>query len=144
MALPADTRVVMADEPIEFYSCPLLLKQILSNLISNAAKFNESPEKLVTISWSEQPGGLLKLCVGDNGIGIEPRYQAQIFQVFQRLHTWSEYEGTGIGLAIVKKAAESLGGTASVQSVAGEGSTFCVSLPLKTSSRHANSREERT
>ena len=66
----------------------------------------------------------------DNGLGVDPRYLEQIFQLFQRLHTQQEYEGTGIGLAIVKKAASRLGGTVHVTSTPGEGSTFYVTLPM--------------
>ena len=65
----------------------------------------------------------------DNGIGIQPEYQQQIFSVFQRLHTTEEYPGTGIGLAIVKKAAEKLRGVVRVESIVDEGSTFFVTLP---------------
>jgi light-regulated signal transduction histidine kinase (bacteriophytochrome) len=67
--------------------------------------------------------------VHDNGIGIAPRYHEQIFRVFERLHTSKEYEGAGIGLAIVKKAASKLGGSVRVESKLGEGSTFFVTLP---------------
>jgi two-component system, chemotaxis family, sensor kinase Cph1 len=69
--------------------------------------------------------------VRDNGIGIDPRYQAQIFQVFQRLHTQQEYPGTGIGLAIVQKAVGKLQGTLRVESQVGAGSTFFVTLPRR-------------
>ena len=67
----------------------------------------------------------------DNGIGIDPQYQRQVFGIFQRLHTDREYEGTGIGLAVVKKAALGLGGKVWVESIPGEGSTFYVELPTK-------------
>ena len=69
------------------------------------------------------------LSVSDNGIGIAPEYHDKIFQVFQRLHAESEYAGTGIGLAIVAKAARAMSGTVRVSSKPGEGSTFQVSLP---------------
>jgi chemotaxis family two-component system sensor kinase Cph1 len=67
--------------------------------------------------------------VRDNGIGIEPRHQEQIFRMFHRLHTRKEYGGTGLGLAIVKKAAGKLHGSVRVESKYGEGCTFFIALP---------------
>jgi signal transduction histidine kinase len=108
---------------------PVLLRQILQNLISNAAKFNCAPRKRVELGWRLIGAQDCELYVRDNGLGIDPRYTEQIFQVFQRLHTRQEYEGTGIGLAIVKKAVSRMGGTVHVTSTPGEGSTFFVTLP---------------
>ena len=65
------------------------------------------------------------------GIGIDPQYQQQVFGIFQRLHTDKEFEGTGIGLAVVKKAAMELGGEVQVESTPGKGSTFYVEIPVK-------------
>jgi len=67
--------------------------------------------------------------VRDNGIGIRPRHADQVFGVFERLHTLKEYEGNGMGLAIVKKATVKLGGSVRFISKPGEGSTFLVTLP---------------
>lgn len=108
---------------------PTLLWQIFQNLIINAIKFNTSPRKRIEIGWLPAEDERYELFVRDNGIGIEPRHIEQIFRVFQRLHTTDEYEGTGIGLAIVKKAASQLDGFVRVESKPGEGSTFFVSLP---------------
>jgi signal transduction histidine kinase len=110
---------------------PVLLRQILQNLISNAAKFNCAPRKRVELGWCLVGEHACELYVRDNGLGIDPRYTEQIFQVFQRLHTRQEYEGTGIGLAIVKKAVSRMGGTVHVTSTLGEGSTFWVTLPMR-------------
>jgi PAS domain S-box-containing protein len=111
---------------------PLLLTQILKNLVANAVKFNTSAFKRVSIGWRQSDkNGCIELFVRDNGIGIDPQYQQQIFRIFQRLHTGREYEGTGIGLAVVKKAALELGGMVRVESTPGEGSTFFVELPVK-------------
>ncbi|MGD9326955.1 MAG: ATP-binding protein, partial [Desulfobacterales bacterium] len=108
---------------------PIFLRQIFQNLIINAIKFNRSSDKRIEIDWRpvEQEG--YEFCVRDNGIGIETRYHEQIFRVFQRLHTRDEYEGTGIGLAIVKKATTKLQGSISIKSEFGKGSSFIVTLP---------------
>ena len=72
-----------------------------------------------------------RLSVEDNGIGFDEQYAAKVFDVFQRLHGRGEYEGTGMGLAIVRKIAERHGGSAKAYSEAGKGATFVVTLPLK-------------
>jgi signal transduction histidine kinase len=106
-----------------------LLQQIFVNLLDNALAYhrpNVPPQISVTGSAE---GGRVTVRVADNGIGIPPEYQNKIFNVFQRLHSEEEYPGTGIGLAIVKKAAELQGGRVWVESTVGEGSTFSVQLP---------------
>ena len=110
---------------------PVLLRQIFQNLISNATKFNRAPRKRIELGWRLVGEHDCELYVRDNGLGIDSRYVEQIFQIFQRLHTKHEYEGTGIGLAIVKKAVGRMGGTVHVTSTPGEGSTFFVTLPLR-------------
>ena len=106
-----------------------LLKRILQNLISNGIKFNESTPKRIEIGWQPAPNDRIEIFVRDNGIGIEPQYWDQIFRIFQRLHTDRAYEGTGIGLAIVQKAAQMLRGSVRLESEPGKGSTFYVQLP---------------
>src|SRR5207237_9541354 len=69
-----------------------------------------------------------RLCFEDNGIGIEEAAQRRLFEMFQRMHTGSEYEGTGIGLAIVRKSAERMRGQAGLESAVGRGSLFWVEL----------------
>jgi PAS domain S-box-containing protein len=110
-----------------------LLGQIFQNLIDNAIKFNHTSPKRVELGWRSLDGmsGLYpgyEFFVRDNGIGIDPRYHEKIFQVFERLHTSDEYEGTGAGLAIVKKAVDQLGGTVRLESELGQGSTFYFTL----------------
>jgi PAS domain S-box-containing protein len=111
---------------------PLLLSQILKNLVANAVKFNRSASKKVDIGWNQiAKNGSIEIFVRDNGVGIDPRYHKQIFGIFQRLQTSREYDGTGIGLAVVKKAVTELGGEVRVESTPGGGSTFFVELPYK-------------
>ncbi len=142
LSLPAEVEIVMADDWPTIVVEPVSLGQIFQNLIGNAVKFNTSPHKRVELGWQPAPlpcsdgggaggGGVqaYEFFVRDNGIGIDPHYHEQIFRVFERLHTSEEYEGTGIGLAIVKKAASKLGGSVRVESEPGEGSTFFVTLP---------------
>jgi len=106
-----------------------LLRQILHNLIDNAVKFNRRSPREVAVGWQPAAQDYIELFVRDNGIGIAPQYAEQIFRIFQRLHTREDYDGTGIGLAIVRKAAHKLGGTVRLESEPEKGSTFYVLLP---------------
>jgi len=108
----------------------LLLRQVFQNLILNGIKFNEQKTKRVNITCTPNSLTHFNIAVSDNGIGIDSKYHDQIFNVFQRLHTVDEFEGTGIGLAIVKKALHGLGGKIEVQSEPGIRSTFTVILPI--------------
>jgi PAS domain S-box-containing protein len=102
------------------------LTQCLANLISNAIKFVVPGEVPRVTIWSEALGDKVRVYVRDHGIGIPTRHQERIFGIFQRLS--KSYEGTGIGLSIVKKAAERMGGSVGLQSEPGQGSTFWVEL----------------
>jgi PAS domain S-box-containing protein len=106
-----------------------LLYNIFYRLIDNAIKFNKSPQKLIEIGWKPADGEHYEFYVRDNGIGINLRYREKIFGLFERLYTSEEYQGTGIGLAVVKKCADKLGGSIRLESEPGEGSTFFVTLP---------------
>jgi PAS domain S-box-containing protein len=115
---------------------PVQMRQLLQNLIGNALKFRRPEEPPVVkvnaeiISDPSVPGKkLCRLTVSDNCIGFEEKYAERIFQVFQRLHTRNEYEGTGMGLAIVKKIALYHGGDVIAKSKPGEGSTFILTIP---------------
>jgi PAS domain S-box-containing protein len=104
------------------------LTQCISNLLGNAVKF-VPPGKAPQIKvWTESRNGHIRLWVQDQGIGIAPKDQARIFNIFSRVHSEEEYEGTGIGLSIVKKAVEKMGGRVGVESELGRGSRFWIEL----------------
>ncbi len=107
---------------------PSRLLMLLQNLISNGIKFNDGTPRIDIGLTDRAPEGMIELYVRDNGIGISPEYQAQIFQIFERLHSRTEYPGTGAGLAIVQRIVESHGGDIRVESEEGEGATFYVTL----------------
>jgi PAS domain S-box-containing protein len=125
--------------------------QLLANLLSNGVKYNESPNPFVEIeatteSGADSPDGALEdqvdsytlILIKDNGIGIEAEFHKTIFQLFRRLHTRDEYEGTGVGLSICNKIVQAHGGRIWVESSPGVGSTFFVQLrsgPSAASSR---------
>ncbi len=105
------------------------LTQALFNLINNGLKFyppGQTPHVEVT-ARREGPNIIVEVC--DEGIGIAPQHQERIFQVFERLHSQETYPGTGIGLAIVKRGIQRLGGTVRLESEPGKGSRFHISLP---------------
>jgi signal transduction histidine kinase len=105
------------------------LFQVISNLVTNAVKF-VAPDVTPHVRIHADPAidGLVCLWVDDNGIGIDPQHHERIFMPFERLHGSDTYAGTGIGLAIVRKAMERMGGRAGVESRAGVGSMFWVKL----------------
>ncbi len=102
------------------------LTQCLSNLLGNAVKFVSPGVRPRVRVWGEAHGDRVRLFFQDNGIGIAADHQSKLFKIFERLN--STYEGTGIGLAIVKKAAERMGGTVGVESTPGVGSKFWLEL----------------
>ena len=105
------------------------LVQVLTNLVSNGIKFTANNAKPHVKVWSEKRDGLVRIWVQDNGIGIAPEHHSRIFRVFERLHGVEAYPGTGIGLAIVRKGMERLGGKVGLESVMDKGSKFWIELP---------------
>ncbi len=105
------------------------LSQVLSNLLGNAVKFSRPGATPTVKVWSERRDGRVRLCIEDNGIGIDPKYQHRLFNIFERIHPDLGYEGAGVGLAIVRKAAERMGGKVGVVSDGVKGSLFWVELP---------------
>jgi light-regulated signal transduction histidine kinase (bacteriophytochrome) len=131
-----NAEVVFEDLPtLSSYHSPL--RQVFQNLITNAIKYSKSgvPPKISIRATGM--GTDWEIAIEDNGIGIPPEYHERIFIIFQRLHKREDYGGTGIGLAIVKKIIDNLGGTIRVESTPGEGSIFYFKLP-KTPSLQEN------
>jgi PAS domain S-box-containing protein len=107
------------------------LEQVITNLVSNAIKFAD-PARAVRVQIYEGQAtgtGCARIVVEDNGIGIQSQYLDRIYRIFERLHAGSKYPGTGIGLAIVQKGVERMGGKTGVQSEPGKGSKFWIELP---------------
>ncbi|TYL40114.1 two-component sensor histidine kinase [Natronococcus pandeyae] len=104
------------------------LRQLFQNLLQNAIKYSGDEPPRIHVEAEEGDDEWI-VAVSDDGIGIDPDDQKRIFDVFDRLHSREEYEGTGIGLALCERIAERHGGTIEVESEPGEGSTFFVTLP---------------
>jgi signal transduction histidine kinase len=108
--------------------------RLLQNLIGNALKFRVAGRLPEVAISSRTEGGEWHLSIADNGVGIAPGQISRLFQVFQRLQSRIDYEGTGIGLAICRKIVEHHGGRIWVESAGeGQGSRFCVTLPVRES-----------
>ncbi len=105
------------------------LGQLFQNLIGNALKFTRPGVPPQVRVSAERQGGRWLVRVADNGIGIAPAHAGRIFQMFGRLHTRDEYEGTGIGLAVCQRIVERHGGRIWVESAPGQGATFLFTLP---------------
>lgn len=101
----------------------------LRNLVGNALKYTREASQPRVAIVCQRKEGVVLLSVTDNGIGFDMQYHDHIFKLFQRLHRDDQYPGTGIGLALVRKAIERLGGRVWAQSQPGEGSTFTIELP---------------
>jgi len=105
------------------------LAQVFQNLIGNALKYRGKEVPCVQVNAGQRDGWIV-FSVTDNGIGIEPQYADHIFGLFKRLHTRSEFPGSGIGLAICQRVVEHYGGRIWLdRSAIGGGSTFCFSVP---------------
>ena len=116
--------------PIE--SDSTMIYVILSNIIENSLTYTDHDiEPVINVSVHQSNSGTI-ITLQDNGIGIAQEHHDKIFNIFQRLHPQSRYPGTGIGLGLVKKAVTILGGTVSLESTPGKGSTFRIELPRRT------------
>lgn len=109
---------------------PTQVRQVFENLISNSIRYRKpGTDAQVHIKYVGLQDGMHEFVVKDDGIGIDPEYHEMIFQIFKRLHTRHEYEGTGIGLALVRRIIDRHNGQVWVESAPGEGSEFHFTLP---------------
>lgn len=111
-----------------FETTKIPLEQVFFNLLSNAIKYNDKEKGEITIS-SSSDDKFHKFSVQDNGMGIDPIYHEKVFVIFQTLEARDKVEGTGIGLAIIKKSVEDIGGSITLNSELGKGSTFTFTWP---------------
>ena len=124
-----DARVLVNKPLPHVLAHPSTLNQVIQNLLTNALKFvprGQAPD--ITV-WGEERDSTVRLSIEDNGIGIAPEHHSRIFRVFERLHGGETYSGTGIGLAIVQKGVERMGGEVGLESTPGKGSRFWIDLP---------------
>lgn len=129
--------VIHSDDLPTICAIPSLIRQLFYNLMSNALKFRKPDEPArVTISSKkiddpESNTTSYELAVTDNGIGFDPQYAGDIFRVFKRLHSYHDFEGSGIGLSICKKIVDKHNGTIRAESEIGKGASFIITLPEK-------------
>ncbi len=119
------------------------MNEAFQNLINNAVKFsskNNKEKPRVEIGYADA-GEFHKFYVKDNGIGIDPKYHDEIFDIFRRLHTAEEYEGTGAGLSVVKRIVDDHGGNIWVESEVGKGATFYFTIPRDVSKTSKTSKK---
>jgi signal transduction histidine kinase len=124
----------------EIESDEIQLRQLFQNMISNSLKFHPPEENPKIIIASQRINTFNKISIEDEGIGIPEKYQDKIFSIFQRLHGRSEYDGTGIGLAVVRRIVERHGGKIVVSGRQGKGTKFEIYLPLNQKGRRYASK----
>lgn len=123
--------VIAPDMPV-VQGDALLLREVWANLLGNAFKYTRPRERArIEIGWSVDPAVGYTFFVKDNGVGFDTKYAQKLFGVFQRLHRATEFEGTGIGLALTRRILERHGGSIWAESQPGEGSVFHFSLPFE-------------
>jgi two-component system, LuxR family, sensor kinase FixL len=110
---------------------PSQMRQVFQNVIGNALKFHRPNIPPVVKVNAVESAGICRITISDNGIGFEEKYLDRIFTIFQRLHGKLEYEGTGVGLAVVRRIIERHGGTITATSQPDHGSNFILTLPLR-------------
>lgn len=108
---------------------PQQFTRVITNLVDNAAKFRSELPPRVVIRAAPAEGGFVRFTIEDNGIGIDPRHQDRIFDMFRRLHGRDRYPGSGVGLAIARRIVHRHGGRIWLESTPGQGSTFSFTIP---------------
>jgi signal transduction histidine kinase len=106
-----------------------MIRSVMANLLGNAWKYTRGREEGRIEFGGERKNGVVRYFVRDNGAGFDMRYAAKLFIVFERLHSGDQFEGTGVGLAMVQKIVTRHGGTVWAQSEPGRGATFFFTLP---------------
>jgi signal transduction histidine kinase len=114
----------------EVWGIPSLIRQLFQNLLSNAIKFRKKDATPAIQIYSEPWNGLNRVVIQDNGIGFDQKYSEEIFMVFKRLHSYHEFEGSGVGLSICKKIIDRHSGSIKAESKIGEGSRFIIEFPI--------------
>lgn len=115
----------------EIWGIPSQIRQLFQNLISNAIKFRKKDETPPVVRIYNEPWNATnRIIIQDNGIGFDPKYSEEIFMVFKRLHSYHEFEGSGVGLSICKKIVDRHNGSIRAESKIGEGSRFIIELPM--------------
>lgn len=125
---PSHIRITIQKNMPVFHTKKLLLQQVFHNLISNAIKYNNKPEGEVDISVSDE-NRYFRFTVKDNGIGIDKAYHEKVFEIFQTLQARDNVEATGVGLSIIKKSVEDMGGSIALRSVENKGAEFIFTWP---------------
>jgi signal transduction histidine kinase len=126
---------IQQDMPV-FMTKKSLLQQVFMNLLSNAIKYNDKPEGKINVSFNDI-GNYYRFSVEDNGMGIDKAYHEKVFEIFQTLHSRDKIEGTGVGLSIIKKSVEDMGGMVLLQSEEKKGAKFLFTWP-KAVTTHSN------
>jgi signal transduction histidine kinase len=132
-SLPAakSMRLEVSGEPASILTAKAPLDLVLRNLIDNAVKYHDRPDGTIFVRWQEE-GSAILFEVADNGPGIAEQYHHLVFQPFQKLESYEQISGSGLGLATVKKTVEHFGCTISLHSPVhdGRGAKFCFNWPL--------------